>query len=271
MTTMIGWTVAGSLALTLALTSATAQTTFEVASIKRNTSGDGGIVLDISRGQVRAVNVPLQTLIRQAFEVMDAQIVGAPGWVATERYDITAKAPDGLASGELMRPLLRALLADRFMLTTHRERREMPVFALAWARPDRSYGPSLRESSIDCATRNNAAPAPPAPDGDWPECTVRYTPGALYLGGYEMAEFLRMLAPLVGRTLVDETGLAGRVKIRLEFRPQGRAAATPQGGTADDRPDLFSAIEEQLGLKLESRRAPVDVLVIDRLERPTPD
>jgi uncharacterized protein (TIGR03435 family) len=258
--------VAAVLVTTLAR--ADAQTPrFDVTSIKRNVSGDPAIVLDISRGQVRAVNLPIHVLIRQAFDVMDSQIVNAPQWATNERYDINAKAPQGVVTAEAMRPLLRELLADRFALVTHRETREMPVFALVWSRADRRFGPSLRDSPLDCAggrppTTRSAA----AGDEDWPDCSVKFTPGSLYIGGYRIAEFTRMLTPLVGRTIIDETSLTGRVKVRVDYRPQERA-----GAAADDRPDLFAAIEEQTGLKLEGRRAQVEVLVIDRLERPTAD
>ena len=232
------------------------QTAFEVASIKRNTSGEAGAGLDISRGQVRATNAPLLPVIRQAFEVMDTQIIGAPDWVATERYDILAKAPEGITTADGMRPLLRALLAERFKLASHRERREMPVFALVRARSDGRFGPGLRELTADC--------------GDWPTSVVRFTPGLLYLGGYPMAEVLRMLTPLVERTILDESGITSRVCVRLEYQPQGRGTPPPDA-PADQRPDLFTALQEQTGLKLEARRAPIDVLVIDALERPTPD
>jgi uncharacterized protein (TIGR03435 family) len=244
---------------------------FDVASIKANTSGEPGSTLDLSRGQLRAINAPIQPLIRQAFEVMDTQIVGAPAWVATERYDILAKAPAGVATAAEMRPLLRALLADRFKLATHRERRDMPVFALVRARADR-FGPGFR-TTVDCAATGPpaAAATPPAsPQEEWPCGTVRFTPGQLYIGGYPMAEVMRLLAPLVGRTLVDETGIAGPVHIRLTYRPQGRDAQPPEAAP-DDRPDLFTALEEQTGLKLDSRRAPVDVLVIDSIDRPAAD
>lgn len=248
------------------------QTAFEVASIKRNTSGEAGAALDISRGQLRATNAPLLPVIRQAFEVMDTQIVGAPDWVATERYDILAKAPEGVTTADAMRPLLRGLLADRFKLASHRETREMPVFALVRARSDGRFGPGLRESPVDCAAANQpgAAPAPVASPDDWPPCVVRFTPGLLYVGGYRMAEVLRMLTPLVGRTILDESGITTRVFIRLEYLPQGRGTPPPDA-PADQRPDLFTALQEQTGLKLEARRAPIDVLVIDAIERPTPD
>ena len=126
---------------------------FEVASIKRNDSGEGGYSFDVSRGQLRAISAPLQPLLCQAFEVMGSQIVGAPSWVATERYDIVAKAPEGVAE---MRPLLRALLAERFKLASHRETRDMPVFALG---PPFSTRPALRASctSGSSSSRRGAA------------------------------------------------------------------------------------------------------------------
>jgi uncharacterized protein (TIGR03435 family) len=246
---------------------------FEVASIKLNTSGEAGATLDLSRGQLRATNLPIRPLIPQAFDLMDTQIVGAPAWLAEERYDILAKAPEGVTTAAAMRPLLRALLAERFKLATHRERREMPVFALVRARPDGRFGPGFREAPIDCAAAAQAgAPPPPpsSPSEEWPVCAVRFTPGLLYVGGYRMAEVTRLLTPLVGRTILDETAIAVAVQMRLAFRPQGRGTPPPDAAI-DDRPDLFTAIEEQTGLKLESRRAPVDVLVIDAIERPTAD
>jgi uncharacterized protein (TIGR03435 family) len=250
---------AGLISLSVAMLAAgQGQTAFEVASIKRNTSGEAGAGLDMSRGQLRATNAPLLPVIRQAFEVMDSQVVGAPDWVATERYDILAKAPDGVTTADAMRPLMRALLAERFKLTSHRETREMPVFALVRARGDGRFGPGLRLSTGDCG------------EGDWPTSVVRFTPGLLYVGGYPMAEVLRMLTPLVGRTILDESGISPPVCVRLEYRPQGRGTRPPDA-PADERPDLFTALQEQAGLRLEARRAPIDVLVIDAIERPTPD
>jgi uncharacterized protein (TIGR03435 family) len=264
--------VAAMVLVTMVLVTAQGPAEFDVASIKANTSGEPGSTFDLSRGQVRAINTPIQPLIRQAFEVMDTQIVGAPAWVATERYDILAKAPAGVATAAEMRPLLRALLADRFKLATHRERRDMPVFALVRARADR-FGPGFRTATVDCGAtaRPGGPPTPPAsPQEEWPCSTVRFTPGQLYIGGYPMAEVMRLLAPLVGRTLVDETGIAGPVYMRLAYRPQGRGAQPPDAAP-DERPDLFTALQEQTGLKLDSRRAPVDVLVIDAIDRPAPD
>ena len=246
--------------------------TFDAASIRQNTSGDPGSTLDMSRGQLRAINAPLQIVIRQAFEVMDSQIVDAPGWVASDRYDIIARVPADFETGESMRPLMRALLAERFRLATHTEQREMPVYALVKAKADGSLGPNIRQvAPVDCAAKAAAAAAPaPAGADEWPYCTVTFSPGSLYLGGYPMTEVTRILSTLVGRTIIDETGVTGRVQFRLQYRRGGGAspAAVPTGA-GDDRPDIFTALQEQTGLKLDAQRAPVDVMVIDRIDRPT--
>jgi uncharacterized protein (TIGR03435 family) len=250
---------------------------FDVASIKQNASGNPGGGLDMSKGQLRATNLPLQMVMRQAFEVMDSQIVDAPAWVASERYDIVAKAPPGVTTAEALRPLMRALLADRFKLSTHVEKREMPVYALLKARADGTLGPTFRQSPIDCAANAGSPPAGAAAPkqagwDDWLECSVMLSPAAINFGGYRMTDVTRILAGIVGRTVLDETGVTGPVQLRLRYQPAGRggapAAADPAG---DDRPNIFTALQEQAGLKLDARRAAVDVLVIDRIERPTED
>ena len=270
----IGQSALGALVLSaVTLIAAQNATTFDVASIKPNVSGDPGAGLDMSRGQVRATNVPVQVLIRQAFDVMDSQIVGAPLWVRDERYDVTAKAPDGVVTAVAMRPLLRALLMDRFKLMTHAETRDMPVFALVRA-TDARQGPGMREAAFDCAAASPGAAssgASTAAQDAWPMCEVTFKPGFLYVGGYRISEVMRLLTPLVGRTILDETGIATPVQVRLEYQPEGRGAAPTAGAAADERPNLFTALEEQAGLRLVGRRAPVEVLVVDTVERPSPD
>lgn len=248
-------------------------TEFDVASIKRNVSGELGAGLDMSRGQLRATNIPVQVLIRQAFDVMDSQLVGGPSWVRDERYDVTAKAPDGVVTAVAMRPLLRALLMDRFKLMTHAETRDMPVFALVRA-SDARQSPGIREAAYDCAAVSPTAAssgASTAAHDAWPMCAVTFKPGILYVGGYRISEVMRLLTPLVGRTILDETGIATPVQVRLEYQPEGRGATPPTGAAADERPTLFTALEEQAGLRLVGRRAPVQVLVVDTVERPSPD
>jgi uncharacterized protein (TIGR03435 family) len=258
------------------LVSAQGQVSFDAASIKQNKSGTAGAGLDMSRGQVRATNLPLNLFLRQAFEVMDSQIVDAPGWVATDRWDIVAKAPEGATRADALRPLMRQLLADRFKLVTRREQREMPVYTLVRANADGSFGPNLRTSPIDCAANNQPAPAgSSAPKtatwDDWLECSVMISPGAINLGGYRMTEVTRILSTLVGRTVIDGTGITAAVQFKLRFQPAGRGGAPPASDAAGDPPNIFTAVQEQAGLRLEARRAPVDVLVIERIERATED
>jgi uncharacterized protein (TIGR03435 family) len=268
---MLRTTVCAVVAVCSAVGAAQAPLAFDVASVRQNTSGDPGATLDMSRGQLRAINTPVQSVIRQAFEVMDSQIVDAPGWVATDRYDIIAKAPEGVATAEAMRPLMRALLAERFGLKTHTEKREMPVYALVRAKADGSLGPNIRQVATDCAAQTPTAPATaPASTDEWPCGFVTFSPGSLYLGGYPMTEVTRLLSTIVGRTIIDETGISGPVQFRLQYQ-RGRGASPPAApaGAVDENPDIFTALQEQAGLKLEARRAPVDVLVIDRIDRPT--
>jgi len=241
---------------------------FEVASVTRNVSVNAGAGLDMSRGQMRATNLPVRVLIRQAFDVMDAQIVDAPSWVTDERYDVVAKAPEGIVTGAAMRPLLRTLLSERFKLATHLERREMPVFGLTRPASSGRNTPGLREASRDCAT----AGAPPAsPTDEWPMCAVSFRPGLLYVGGYRMSVVARQLATLAERPVLDETAISAPVQFRLEYQPAGRGASPPSPDPANERPEFFTALEEQAGLKLVSKRAPVDVLVVDAVQRPSAD
>jgi uncharacterized protein (TIGR03435 family) len=265
--------VATAMTLSVALTAAQGDISFEVASIKRNLSGDPRIGLDISRGQLRATNAPMLMVMRQAFEVMDSQIIDAPGWVSEDRYDILAKAPEGLMTAAAMRPLMRTLLAERFKLVIRRENREMPVYALVRFRSDGTFGPTFRPNALDCAAGARPAPAgdaskPPGPD-DWLECSVSIGPGALNLGGYRMAEVTRILSSLVSRPVIDETEVTTPVQLRLKYVPDSGVSPDPVDAVSDDRPTLFTALQEQTGLKLEPRRSPVEVLVIERIERPT--
>lgn len=254
-------------AVLCALIRANAQETarFEVASVTRNVSADAAAGLDMSRGQVRATNMPVRVLIRQAFDVMDSQIVNTPSWVNDERYDVVAKAPDGVVTGAAMRPMLRTLLAERFKLATHTETREMPVFSLSRPAPNSPDRPGLREAPFDCTTVAPATAAAAAADrtAEWPMCSVSFRPGQLYVGGYRMSVVIRQLATLAERPILDDTKITAPVQFRLEYQPAGQGA--------NERPDLFTALEDQAGFKLVSKRAPVDVLVVDTVQRPSAD
>ena len=247
---------------------------FEVASVKPNVSGSANSNIELHPGgRITATNVVLAGLMRNIFNLQPYQLVNAPGWIETARFDIEAKAdreysPREDAPAPELLAMLRNLLADRFRLAVHREMREMPVYALVMARADRVLGPQLRRSTIDCdaeAARGLAAKRGVAPPDARPivRCRIGMGGGRIVGTGTTIAELMRRLSAPLGRAVVDRTGLSGAFDLELQWSPDQAADATG--------PSIFTAIQEQLGLKLEPQRAPVEVLVIDRIERPTPD
>jgi len=247
---------------------------FEVASIRRNVSGEqNASVRAQPGGRLTITNNTLYNIIRNAYGVQRYQFV--PGvrvlsWIDSDRWDIVAKAPDA-ASQQQMMVMLQNLVAERFKLAIRRETRELPVYALVLTRPDGTLGPQLRRSTVDCAAiaAARAGGAPPAPPvANAPFCGTRTSGGSVTTSGVPLADFARNLAPMAGRYVMDKTGLTGPFDLELKWTPDQGAAAP---NDIADAPSLFTAIQEQLGLKLESQRGPVDVLVIDGAERPTED
>jgi uncharacterized protein (TIGR03435 family) len=177
--------------------------------------------------------------------------------------------------------MLQDLLEDRFKLRARREKREMPVYALTLARSDGKLGEGLRASSIDCAAmrgrggRVGAPPGPPPP-GERPMCGMRMGPNQVLASGVPLVQLTQVLSQLTQRIVVDRTGLTGNFDIDLSFTPDRMPQGSPPPGVPlpsidPNGPSVFTAVQEQLGLKLESERAPVEVLVIDHVEPPTPD
>lgn len=268
---------------------------FEAATIKpSDPTTPGQFVRRQPGGRFSTSNMPLRELVRFAYQVQDFQLENVPGWASTERYDIVAKADGdpppvlpGTGPDQLML-MLRTLLAERFQLKLHNETKEMPIYALIRLRPDR-LGPRLEQSTVDCLTlvqsmqaaarAGGPAPSPPPPDASGrPTCGIRGGFGSLAGNGFPLNQLSTTLSQLVRRTVIDRTGLSGTWAFDLKFAPDPNAL--PPGGlppgvqppVADpDSPSIFTAVEEQLGLKLESTRGPVEMLVVDRLERPTPD
>ncbi len=242
---------------------------FEVASVKLHTSDDQRVMMVAQPGgRFVAANIPLRLLIRTAFQLQDDQIVGGPNWLATDRFDIEARAPElpGPPNAQLL-AMLKSLLADRFKLTTHGEKRELPVFALERARRDGSLGPGLRPTACPELAFDISRPQP---------CTnVQTGFGALTLRGMPFNQFTPFLSPYVNRVVVDRAGLDGRYDIELKWTPeqpgQGPAGAGQPPASDPDALSIFTAIQEQLGLRLYSTKDMVDVLVIDTLEHPTPN
>jgi uncharacterized protein (TIGR03435 family) len=269
-------------------------TAFEVASVKPSEPGAqaGGIARPVN-GLMRASGVTLRQLVRYAYDIepqrRDPDPVGGPDWIDRDRFDIVARGPADLSFPD-SRLMMRALLAERFALQTRTETRELPVFFLVMARTDGRPGSGLRRSEIDCtaysaalaatgrgAIAKQAGPQCGLSSGGAPAVaatlgiTNTLPRGAqMARGTATMAELLTVVtrSPDIDRKIFDRSGLAGTFDIDLHWVParSGVLVAAPA-----DVLTVFTAIEEQLGLKLQPARAPIDVVVIDGAQRPTPD
>jgi uncharacterized protein (TIGR03435 family) len=252
---------------------------FEVASIRENVSiSDGASVRAQPGGRVSVTNNTLRNIIRNAYNVQNYQIMGGPEWVNTVRWNITAKAADDAPPQQLIL-MLRTLLANRFKLVVRSETREMPIYSLILARADGRLGPQLRASSVNCAAIFAAAKAkgeaPPPTTNGRPTCGTRITRGNMMTTGVTIADVARNLGPFTGRPVVDKTELAGAYDVDLIWTPEqgppGPDGTAPSAQPSSDGESLFTAVQEQLGLKLDAQRGPVDVLVIDSAQRPIED
>jgi len=166
-----------------------------------------------------------------------------------------------------MRAMLRNLLLDRFKLVTRREARNMPTYALVLARNDRQLGPQLRRSTLNCEAQVAASRVPGSTPGTVQQCGGRSGRGTIATFGVPLSSFAKSLSPAAGRFVFDATGLTDRFDLDLRWTPDPEpGAAAPADGVS-----LFTAIQEQLGLRLEPRQAPVDVFVIESAERPAED
>jgi uncharacterized protein (TIGR03435 family) len=245
-----------------------ASVAFEAASVKPNRSGLPNINVSTTGDRLSAVNAPAQLIVRLAYAIPDDRIVGAPEWLRSERFDIVVTS-SGPMSLDKRNQILKSLLQQRFGLVARMETRELPIFALVTARADGTLGPNLIAASVDCAALTAAAQqGTPLPPSKRILCGSTRRPGGVSVGGMTMREVAAsILSPQVGRPVVDRTGLAGSFDFDLDFAPAAPAAAE----TGTDAPSIFTAVQEQLGLKLEATRGPVEVLVIDSIQRPTAD
>jgi uncharacterized protein (TIGR03435 family) len=276
---------------------------FEVASVKTNKSGPTMMMMRTLPTSFNVTNLPLRSLIMQAYRLSNYQLAGAPSWIDSERFDIVAKAPEGSKPEQTML-MLRGLLADRFKLKVHSETRDTQIYALVLARSDGRLGPKLSKSTDDCekilAERRAAATAaraggagplpipftPPGPN-EKPVCAMNMrptpVPNGLPLmtfraGGQPMQVLVNQISQFMNKRVVDRTGLTGLYDFELQFSMGGQMPLTTQGaGTTttptapiDDGPSMLDSVRE-LGLKVESERGPVEHLVIDSVDRPTED
>lgn len=217
---------------------------FEVASIKPSTAepGSSGIGSDI--GRITGRNVTLRHCMRSAYGIPEAQIFGGPKWVDEERYDIDAKATGPAGDGEMM-VMLRQLLAERFQLAFHRETRPLPGYALVLGK----RGLTAKRSAPGSGSRSNASRR------------------SIEAEACSMGCLVRKLAEVLHAPVADLTATEGEFDFQ-KWTPDDLQARPPSAGDTVARgPSIFAALEEQLGLKLEARKVPTEVLVIDRAER----
>jgi uncharacterized protein (TIGR03435 family) len=274
--------------------------TFDVASIKPAAPQQPGRMMMGTRGgpgtpdpgQVSFMNMPLSRIIMNAYDVKSFQVTG-PSWLDSDRFDITAKIPEG-ATKEQFHVMLQNLLAERFKLVVHKEKKEVPIYALTVARG----GLKIKESPKDVPAEGGDAGSPPPPPPGPPvmgrDGMPRMAPGrrgeiiAFGPNGFRMqgahetmATLADVLSNQLGRPVVDMTGLTAEYDYTLNFSPEGLPGmrgmpmpmgpppgAAPEGGhDAETGPSIFTALQEQLGLKLDSRKGPVDLIVVDSVEK----
>jgi uncharacterized protein (TIGR03435 family) len=283
--------VAGWLTAAGVLLAQPAQTpAFEVASVKSTRSQTDARGVRVQPGRLTVEGLTAREIVAFAYDIPNplrvSRITGGPKWLDADRFDILAKA-SGNASSDQLRVMLRALLADRFRMLARRTTLERPVYALTLARSDGSLGPRLRRTpDIDCVqfwlARGGALPPLPRDPKDVPTCVIRADPGLIIARSRTMLDLVTVAFPRVveDRVVVDRTGLEGSYDVLLEWTPEPRpfasAADMPPGlpvpaPPSSGGPSIFSAVQEQLGLTLRPARAPVEVLLIDRIERPAED
>lgn len=234
---------------------------FEVASVRRNTSGTTQTNMSFTQGGVAIINLQLRAIIQFAYGISQpSRLAGVPDWANTERFDVVARGT--ITSIEDRRAMLQALLAERFKLSAHTEQRNVPIFTLVLTRSDGRLGPSLTPSSRNCTGRGRGEAG----------CGVRSAgPGEIKLTGIPVSQLAAVLSATQGRPVIDRTELSGTYDIELVFAPEnpfpGRGGDGPP--VPEGRASLVTAIQEQLGLKLQSGNQAQDVLVIDGVSHPT--
>lgn len=212
--------------------------TFEAASVKPNTSGSGSSSTNGSSGQIVFTNVSLSRLIQRAYGVKPYQFAG-PDWLDSVRFDIAAKYPAGASKDQ--RPLmLQTLLADRFHLAIHRESKEMPAYALVVAKGGKKF-----EASEPAGHSSNSR-------------------GRLDDQGVSMADLADQLVSILKHPVVDKTALTGTYNLKLEWTPDDQSA---EGADSSLGPSIFTALQDQLGLKLQTQKLPVEIVVVDHADR----
>jgi uncharacterized protein (TIGR03435 family) len=244
----------GSLLIAAAtLTAQNAPVDFEVVSIKRSPpDARGGGLGTTPDGTLTMRNQPIRSILLYGSPVSVREIEGFPDWVARDNYDVTAKTPPG-STRQQTPVMMRRMLEERFKLKGHVEERERPIFALALARSDGRLGPQLKTSTADCA----------APDA---RCRSSFGAGSIVSERIRIDDVLPFFSGLAGRPVINRTGLTGFYALTLRWSPP---RAPNSDAPVDDTPEFFTAIQEQLGLKVQPETMKMPVFIVDSIERPS--
>ena len=257
---------------------------FDVVSIKPNTSGErGNAMRTLPDGTQVMTNTTIRRFILAASPVPAREVLGLPDWADSARYDVTLKPPAG-ATNDQHREMMRTMFAARMKLVAHIEQHERLVYSLVLARSDGRLGPELKKSTLNCGPRPpGTPPEPPPPPRSGPpdpkefatRCGMMFGATTIVTGGMPMNVFVNSLAGLAGGEVENQTGLEGFYAFTLKFsRQRGPGAPLDQSPNAvpaavDDLPDIFTALQEQLGLKLVPGKKMMPVFIIDHIERPS--
>ena len=245
---------------------------YDVVSIKRHAQLEaGGSSQSLPDGTQVLINQPIRSILSGAAPVPVRDVVGYPSWVASERYDITLKPPAG-STREQRAQMHRTMFAERMKLVAHVEKREQTTFALVLARSDGRLGPALKPATIDCSPRPAGSPALPPPPPVDPDKRYDYSArcggsfgSGIMAGTMPLDNLVNSLSGQAGGFVNNRTGLKGNYTFTLKYAPRG----TPPSSDPADPPDFVTALQEQLGLKLQPEKTMVPVLVVDSIERPT--
>lgn len=248
---------------------------FDVVSIKRSPANTvGGGMRTLPDGTSIMTNVTIRQFVVSAAPVPVREVRGLPDWAELrgEHYDVTAKPPEG-STREQRAEMWRTLFADRMKLVGHIEQQEQDTFALVVARSDGRLGPQLTRSTLDCSPRPPSSPPPAPPPADPQSAATRcgglFGRGMIISGGMRMDALVGSLAGLAGRLVTNRTGLEGDYAFTLKYSIAQPRGASPEAPLPDDAPEFFTALQEQLGLRLQPEKSMVPVFVVDHIERPT--
>jgi uncharacterized protein (TIGR03435 family) len=242
------------------------QPAFEAATVKPNHTTDPGVYSRFEGLTVALTNLTLKRMIVFAYQVRDFQATGGPNWIDSDHFDIEAKtSPDASVLQKLL--MVQTLMKDRFQLTLHRATKDFPIYNLIVAKGGLKIRPLPEDT---CVRPDPSRPGPPTGKPRDGSCGGSFGPTTIRHGSATMADMVTMLSVVLGRTVVDKTGVTGQFTVQLAFAPVDPSASqNTDRGTSSDAPSIFTALQDQLGLRLDSARGPVEVLVVDHAEKPS--